>query len=153
MSDIVNRLQEWMKYSDISASRLSELLEYKSGEKIYRLFRNKKAKPSVDILIDLSNKFVSLNIKWLLTGEGRMLNQDTPSQDIETTNNKKDYSPLDINTEIKLRSCLEVADSKEKIIKLLEENAALKDEKIKYLQSDIRQLKEKLNDCLTNTSK
>lgn len=43
-----------------------EYLGYKSPEKINRL-KKKEAKPSYDILADISNRFDKINIRWLLT--------------------------------------------------------------------------------------
>ena len=49
---------------------LSKALGYSSAEKLYRLDRNPKAKPSIDIVLDFTNKFETLNIEWFLTGTG-----------------------------------------------------------------------------------
>jgi hypothetical protein len=44
-------------------------LGYASSEKINRL-RDKNNKPSVDILLDIANKFDDINLHWLITGIG-----------------------------------------------------------------------------------
>lgn len=49
---------------------LSKVLGYDNAEKLYRLKRNPEAKPSVDILEDVSNKFEFLNMNWVITGKG-----------------------------------------------------------------------------------
>ena len=46
---------------------------YASSEKINRLFRKDGAKPGFDIIADIANKFVTLNVEWLVTGRGDML--------------------------------------------------------------------------------
>lgn len=46
-------------------------LGWTSSEKINRLKDNSK-KPSVDILIEISNKFDDINPEWLLLGKGEM---------------------------------------------------------------------------------
>jgi hypothetical protein len=53
-------------------------LGYSHPEKISRLFREgKAAKPSVDILEDITNKFGSeLSIEWVLTGKGNMIKEE-----------------------------------------------------------------------------
>lgn len=51
---------------------LSKKLGYKSSEKISRLFRDGGAKPSYDIIYDISNMF-DVNVDWLITGRGSML--------------------------------------------------------------------------------
>ena len=50
---------------------LAIALGYDSPEKLYRLKRKPEAKPSYDILEDLTNKFEDLNIRYLITGDGR----------------------------------------------------------------------------------
>jgi hypothetical protein len=54
---------------------VSKELGYSHPEKISRLFREGTgAKPSVDILEDITNKFgEELNIEWVLTGKGLMI--------------------------------------------------------------------------------
>ncbi len=49
-------------------------LKWKSAEKIHRL-KNENNKPSIDILIEISNKFDKINANWLLTGKGQMLKE------------------------------------------------------------------------------
>ena len=44
---------------------------YVSPEKINRL-KNPKKRPSVEILLDISNKFADIDPGWLLTGRGSM---------------------------------------------------------------------------------
>ena len=47
-------------------------LGWQSSEKINRL-KDSNKKPSVDILVEISNKFEKINSEWLLTGKGEML--------------------------------------------------------------------------------
>jgi hypothetical protein len=56
-------------------SVIAKELGYSHPEKISRLFRDKAtAKPSVDILEDITKKFGSeVNLEWLITGNGDML--------------------------------------------------------------------------------
>ena len=49
---------------------LARELGFGSPEKLYRLGRDPDNKPSVDILIALTNKFENLNVRWFLTGLG-----------------------------------------------------------------------------------
>jgi len=61
---------------------LAKHLGYKSPEKLYRLERSEKAKPSADILVDFANKFKGANMNWVLTGVGNQYHPDfTPSKD------------------------------------------------------------------------
>jgi len=73
--DINNRLKLFLAYKKLNNNELAKLLNYNSQEKIARLFRDDQAKPSYDILFDLSNKFEELNIDWLINGRGEMLNE------------------------------------------------------------------------------
>lgn len=50
---------------------LAKALGYSSPEKLYRL-KKENAKPSVDILQDLSNKFEDLDLNWYITGQGSL---------------------------------------------------------------------------------
>lgn len=59
-----------------NVNNLSIYLDYKSPEKLYRLERNPNAKPSFDILVDISNKFEFANMNWLITGNGEMETND-----------------------------------------------------------------------------
>lgn len=63
-----------MSASKLSNAELAKILGYASQEKISRLFRKESegAKPSFDIIYDLSNSFENLNISWLITGTGTM---------------------------------------------------------------------------------
>lgn len=74
-NDVVSRIKELMSYYSINSLSLSKELGYKSSEKISRLFREKGAKPSYDIIYDISNKF-EINTDWLITGRGSMLREE-----------------------------------------------------------------------------
>lgn len=70
LSPVVHRLQQLMDAEELDATGLAKALGYASAEKLYRLFRVAGAKPSVDILEDISNKFDNWNMHWVLTGKG-----------------------------------------------------------------------------------
>lgn len=48
-------------------------LGYSKPEKIYRLLRDKNAKPSYEIISDIIKTFPTVNPTWLLIGAGNML--------------------------------------------------------------------------------
>lgn len=73
MQPISRRLNSFLQHKALSTSAFCRILQYRSCEKIARLFRLKHAKPSVDILEDIANHFSDLNIHWLITGNGEML--------------------------------------------------------------------------------
>lgn len=79
-NDVVSRIKELMSYYSINSLSLSKELGYKSSEKISRLFREKGAKPSYDIIYDISNKF-EINTDWLITGRGSMLREEQQLED------------------------------------------------------------------------
>lgn len=56
-------------------------MEYEQPEKIYRLLRDGDAKPSFDVIQDISNKFEWLNIQWLINGKGKMSNTPDANRD------------------------------------------------------------------------
>lgn len=74
-NDIVSRIRELMSYYSMNSLTFSKELGYKSSEKISRLFRDGDAKPSFDIIYDISNKF-EINADWLITGRGSMLKEE-----------------------------------------------------------------------------
>lgn len=51
-------------------SGLSEALGYEKPEKLYRLKRDKNARPSFEVVSDITKLFVNLNLRWLITGIG-----------------------------------------------------------------------------------
>lgn len=66
------------KYGDGSVRKFSNLIELASSQKLNRLFNidirnNKYPEPSFDIIACIANKFPTINVNWLLTGEGEML--------------------------------------------------------------------------------
>ena len=63
-------------------------LGWTSSEKINRL-KDETKKPSVDILIEISNKFDDVNLGWLLTGKGEMLKEEEILPVAVHTNNPK----------------------------------------------------------------
>lgn len=77
MKDLVVRLKLYLDYKGIGIIDLSVILKYNSPQKLYRLFNTENASPSCQIIEDISNKFDDLNLNWLFTGKGNMLN---PSQ-------------------------------------------------------------------------
>lgn len=101
-NDVVSRIKELMSYYSINSLTLSKELGYKSSEKISRLFRDGGAKPSYDIIYDISNKFEN-NTDWLITGRGSMLKSEGRSprgEQEEVLPTKKNLIPFydDVST-------------------------------------------------------
>lgn len=84
ISSIAHRIGKFIAYQQVSRREFASKLGYTSSEKINRLFRKDGAKPGFDIIADISNKFVNLNVEWLVTGRGEMLRDEqapfTPSE-------------------------------------------------------------------------
>ena len=90
-NDVVSRIKELMDYYSMNSLTLSKKLGYKSSEKISRLFRDGGAKPSYDIVYDISNMF-EINTDWLITGRGSMLKEKVskdPEPDIQILHHPK----------------------------------------------------------------
>lgn len=65
-------------------------LNYTSSEKINRL-KKENTKPSIDIIINISNKFENINSYWILTGEGTMLKNEQKTSYEQVLNYLKDH--------------------------------------------------------------
>ena len=65
-----------MKKNSNFFERILQLIDYyenyDSSEKITRL-KKENTNPSYDIIVDISNKFVEIDMNWLITGNGNML--------------------------------------------------------------------------------
>lgn len=72
-SNFFEKILQVIDYYGIkNVSELADILGYSSSEKLNRL-KKEGAKPSMDILQDISNKFDEIDANWLLTGNGEML--------------------------------------------------------------------------------
>jgi phage repressor protein C with HTH and peptisase S24 domain len=96
-----NFFEKLMQYAEKqginNVNELAEALKYRSPEKLYRLKRDPNAKPSYDILTDISNLFDKLNMGWLLTGKGA-IEYNTPAQNTSLypiSKPKNEYTPSD----------------------------------------------------------
>jgi transcriptional regulator with XRE-family HTH domain len=82
ISAVAGRIGKYITYLQISRREFASRLGYTSGEKINRLFRKEGAKPGFDIIADIANKFVDLDVDWLVTGRGEML-KEPPGRETE----------------------------------------------------------------------
>lgn len=92
---VVVRLSEFLSYKGLNANSLAGELGYKSSEKLSRLFRIKGAKPSLDIIKDVSNKFEEFSIEWWINGVGNMIKKSKQTQ----SNDKEFNSPKVVVTD------------------------------------------------------
>lgn len=107
MSNIFERL---MKISDFKGyNSVNDFakngLGYASSEKLNRL-KDPTKRPSFDIIEDVSNKFVDINVRWIVTGKGEMIDQ---------------LSKIEDRTK-------HIDDFKEKYLEVLEKNMELHEE-------------------------
>jgi hypothetical protein len=89
-SNFFERLDTLCQLKSIAGiTELAKKMGYSSPEKLYRLNRIKPNSgdfnnPSFDILVDLANMFEDLNMRWLITGRGKVLLKEEPIQPIKT---------------------------------------------------------------------
>lgn len=67
-NNISERIKQLLQENKLNASELAERLGYNSPEKILRLFRDKKNKPSLDLIYDIGTIF-EVDFNWLIKGE------------------------------------------------------------------------------------
>lgn len=132
MSNVYERLLEFSASKGFkNLNDFSNYVGFKSPEKLYRLGRNEKNKPSYDILFQIANKFEDLNLNWLIKGTG-VMTFETGKEDPETN---------------------PVADSITRLIKTIsaltdtaiKENIALLKEQLYQMAEDEKDMREKVN--------
>lgn len=76
-SNFFERILQLIDYYQIKSvnSFACDHLKYDSSEKINRL-KKENTNPSFEILLDISNKFESIDMNWLITGKGKMLKSE-----------------------------------------------------------------------------
>ncbi|QPH39355.1 hypothetical protein [Pedobacter endophyticus] len=83
-SNIFERIEVITEFNGIKGiNGLAEALNYSSPEKIYRIGRDPKAKPSFEIISDLANKFEDLNLRWFITGKGAPFSEHAYDGDVD----------------------------------------------------------------------
>jgi hypothetical protein len=102
-------------------------LKYESSSKLNRL-KDEKNKPSMEILLDIANKFENINLHWLITGKGAML--QTKIDYIAPISNKAakpiiSYPESDVVSELKKTINL-LNEEKAVLYRLLEANMGKK---------------------------
>lgn len=120
-SNISDRLDELIKNESISARQFEKTIGCSNGL-IHRCIRSKTDITSkwLSIIIETYPKY---NAEWLLTGRGKMLNSNTCEQETAPDKNHPEKNEEEIR--ILQKECYEKGN---RIIKLLDENAALRKE-------------------------
>lgn len=110
-------------------------LNWASSEKINRL-KSKNNKPSVEMLVEITNKFDKINPEWLLTGKGSMLKSgDTTEVSAQVGNNciYGSFSGRDIKNNTADDVAKETIEFLKGIIEEKDQQIKEKDEQIKTL--------------------
>jgi repressor LexA len=77
------RLEKIIEHYKMTTYEFSKLLGFDRADKIYNILKG-KFNPSFEILVAITNKFVDVNIDWLINGKGEMLRIEIlPSEQIE----------------------------------------------------------------------
>ena len=128
-------MQENRKDNSIIKQRILQYLEFKGITK-YKFYKEAKVTSGIlsqgngiaeDNLLKFCFYAPDINAEWLLMGRGEMINQDVEPELMPAKTKKASTLPDESNTEIlKLRN--ECYEKGNRIIALLDENAALKRE-------------------------
>ena len=134
MKTFFNRLTQIIEYQGFKSLNDFALngLNYDSSSKLNRL-KDENKSPSFEILIDISNKFQTINIHWLVTGNGKMvLNNEEIATNI-----------LQEPKEIYNKNISSINDN----YSLLQQNNSIKDELIGLLKEKLSITEKKLVEC------
>jgi transcriptional regulator with XRE-family HTH domain len=123
-NNIGERIKKLIESNGYTINSFAKFLGYGSSEKLRRVINEKDAYPSYTIIFDIAKKFETLNLKWLITGSGEML--DTVKEKIIYKTSQDDIDRL-MDTHIILAN-------------VVKENHELKEE-IKALKNEIVQFK------------
>jgi len=137
-SEIFERIEQLSIFKGFkNISDFSYYVGFPAPEKLYRLGRSPKNKPSFDMLVQISNKFEDLNLNWLIKGVGAMTITDTTESDLPTQTDTTDA----------------VADSITKLIQTisdtndsaLRENIELLKQELHGISENEKEIKEKVD--------
>ncbi|WP_167607320.1 helix-turn-helix domain-containing protein [Maribellus sediminis] len=88
-----DRIQEYMDHKGINAGELAVKLEVQRSNISHIL--NGRNKPSAALIEKMLNVFPDLNARWLLTGQGTMVEANNVSQDITPAAHQEHFIPVD----------------------------------------------------------
>ncbi|MFV0330921.1 MAG: S24 family peptidase [Dysgonomonas sp.] len=95
---VPERFQAIIDNSGLSTAAFSKEIGFDRADKIYNIL-NGKFNPSYDILLAITNKFVDINIDWLISGKGSMLKSKNAIQ-APTTKSESNVIPVDFSKDI-----------------------------------------------------
>lgn len=114
METIGKRLKYFLKEKKVSVSEMSDMTGIPQPS-IYRIFNSDSGLNSTTLTSIIEN-FPNLNITWLITGKGRMLNQQEPKYS-NTVNESNFHYDTNENLEYKIKKVL----NNEIVIKVLKQ--------------------------------
>lgn len=76
MEDIKNRLETFLNSKDLSQAEFSRITGY-HPKNISGFLTGTVKLPKIDLVVALATHFPELNLRWLLLGEGEMINSKT----------------------------------------------------------------------------
>ena len=158
-SDVFKRIKIFLTAKGFkNLSDFSDYVGFKAPEKLYRLRRVPKSRPSFGMLLEMANAFDDLNLNWLITGTGEMLLPETTEDSIKMDNNpvadsmtgllqaitrvnntalKKDIEQLQHQLHVLTESEKEIKEKVEYIYKML-----LKTELSEHIEKTIDKIRE-----------
>ena len=119
-----DRIKQYMDYKSISAGELSSRLDVQRSNISHIL--NGRNKPGASFIEKLLISFPDLNARWLLTGNGEMIDNSVPKE-VETA-----HPPGDVNDDIELKTQIEESS----LVKSINSGSSKPIDKIVLLFSD-----------------
>lgn len=108
MHEFSARLEQLLDGESLSVTAFSQALGYDKPEKVYRLFRSDEAKPSYDMLLDITNKFVNWNMEWLISGKGDKYKTTLPGKKSKVEVPSLHLPPVEIDKDLVKMPVLEL---------------------------------------------
>lgn len=87
-----DRIENLLMYLNMNAKAFSERLGYDRPKIIYDIQKGKTKKVSDDLSNKILSVFPEVNKVWLLTGEGEMLQEQSPAEDIAEESIDREYT-------------------------------------------------------------
>lgn len=119
----------WLSLGYKSANSFALSLGYERSEKISKLKRDEKAKPSVDVIEEILKKYSNANPKWLLLGEHPILFDEKLKQYEISESRNASSEPT-----VKTYSCPDCIDKQKEIDRLKEKLGDVQEKYIATLE-------------------